>query len=96
MKIVKTIAVIIVLCILFSCNHGINPEEADKIKPGQTKQSGISGTIYYQNWPQGSLIDLRLVIFKNYLPVDIVGEVTSGEAIEYPDISLDSLPFYYL
>lgn len=82
---------VFLLWALFSCDHGINPEKTEEV---ETKDSGISGTIFYQNWPQDSLVDLRLVIFKNYPPADIVGEVTSGEAIAYPDISLGSLPFY--
>jgi hypothetical protein len=83
--------ILLILGFLFACDHGINPEEA---KENVTKSSGISGTIYYQNWPQDNLLDLRLVVFKNYPPADIVGEVTSGEAIAYPDISMGSLPFY--
>ena len=84
--------IILILFLLFSCDHGISPTKTEKIS--ETKSTGISGTIFYQNWPQDSLFDLRLVIFKNYPPADIVGEVTSGEAVAYPDISLSSLPFY--
>jgi len=93
MKILKSVSVIIfILCLLPSCDHGISPSKIEEI---ETKSTGISGTIFYQNWPpQDSLLDLRLVIFKNYPPANIVGEVTSGEAIAYPDISLGSLPFY--
>ena len=93
MKMLNNVTVImLILFVLFSCDHGISPTKAEK--DNETQNTGISGTIYYQNWPQDSLYDLRLVIFKNYPPADIVGEVTSGEAIAYPDISLNSLPFY--
>ena len=90
MKILNNINVIIfVLFLLFSCDHGINPTQTQK--DNETKSTGISGTIFYQNWPPpDSLLDLRLVIFKNYPPVDIVGEVLSGEAIAYPEISQGS------
>ena len=94
MKILNNIAVIfLILFYLFSCDHGISPTKTEK--DTETKNTGISGTIFYQNWPpQDSLLDLRIVIFKNYPPADIVGEVTGGEAIAYPDITLNSLPFY--
>lgn len=90
-KLINNFFILLILGFLFACDHGINPEKIDE---NATKSSGISGTIYYQNWPQDSLFDLRLVVFKNYPPADIVVEVTSGDAIAYPDISMGSLPFY--
>lgn len=91
-KINCKILIISFFLITQSCDHGINPEKPDQI---EQQFSGISGTIYYQNWPpQDSLLDLRLVVFKNYPPADIVSEVTTGEAIAYPEISLGALPFY--
>ena len=84
--------VLLIFGIFISCDHGIEPDGSPKT---ENKFSGISGTIYYQNWPPAdSLIDLRLVIFKKYPPADIVGEVTNGDAIAFPDITQGALPFY--
>ena len=75
-----------------SCDHGVDPKQSQNT---ENNISGISGTIYYQNWPPANFIyDLRLVIFKEYPPADIVGEVTNGDAIAYPDISQGALPFF--
>lgn len=42
---------------------------------------GIEGIINFRNWPaESTLVDLRLVAFKNYPPGDIVSEVMLGNA----------------
>lgn len=68
---------ILVLGILFACDHGIDPE---KIEETITTNSGISGTIFYKNWPPlppepDSLYNLKLVVYKEYPPQDLMGEV---------------------
>jgi hypothetical protein len=82
-----------ILCIIISifsnkCDHGLAPPEPER------KITGIRGTIYYQNWPPAiSIYDLRLVIFKHFPPDDIRSEVISGEAVVYPAIGDDPLPY---
>jgi hypothetical protein len=84
--------VLILTFIVLGCNHGLGPEE---IKP-EEKKTGISGTIWFQNWPPvDSLQHLRLVAFKSFPPADIVTELTSGQAYAYPTISdTNNLPFF--
>ena len=61
----------------------------------------MTGSISYLNWPPpdspppDSLIDLRLVVFKNYPPDSILLEVLTGNAIVYPALAATSgLPMY--
>ena len=86
------IIIVIGILILFinSCDHGLSPPEPEK------KITGISGTIYYQNWPPiDSLYDLRLVIFKNFPPPqDLFTEIFSGNATVYPEINKSHLPYH--
>jgi hypothetical protein len=78
------------LVYIYSCNHGLKPTE-----PQQSEKSGISGTIFYTNWPPAdSLIDLRLVVFKIYPPENIFEEISAGRAFVYPAIGPENLPFY--
>jgi hypothetical protein len=82
MKITKILFGILLL--FYACDHGIGPKE---------KQTGISGTIYYKNWPPVvELINLKLIVFKNFPPGNIINEVLSGEAIVYPEDLSTSLP----
>lgn len=79
--------------VFFGCNEGIQapPENSVVATPGL---SGFAGTITYKNWPPAdSLIDLRIVAFKNFPPKDIVSEVLSGQAIIYPALGGPNLPF---
>jgi hypothetical protein len=88
------ILIFYLLGILSSCDHGINPEEDDQNKYVPTGQSGIAGTIYYQNWPSAdSLYNLKLVAFKNYPPENIVDSVLSGSAIAHPTELEEHLPY---
>jgi len=65
-----------------SCDKGLTPPE-NRI----TISTGISGTVFFQNWPApDSLLDLRLVAFKNFPPDDIFVELLSGQAFAYPAI----------
>jgi hypothetical protein len=84
-----------ILCLIISifihkCDHGLEPPEPE------IKKTGISGIIYYQNWPPSDsiLYDLRLILFRNFPPQDIFSEVMSGEAVVYPAISDNHLPYY--
>jgi hypothetical protein len=55
--------------------------------------TGISGTIFYENWPTDSLRDLRLVVFKYYPPDSIKNEILGGRAFVYPGLTKKGLPF---
>ena len=81
---------IILLFVAWACDHGLAP-------PGETgpsKPTGISGIIYYQNWPpQDSVLNLKLVVFNDYPPGDIVTEVLNGNAKAYPEDLADRLPY---
>ena len=75
------IVTIVITFFLAGCDHGLEP-------PGENQRTAISGTITYQNWPPAdSLKDLRLVAFKEYPPLDIFFEITSGQAVVYPPIA---------
>lgn len=77
MKNQKIIFTIFLLVILLACDHGIAP------KPAQT---GISGTIYYKNWPPlEQILLLKLIIFEDFPPENIIDEVIGGRAIIYPE-----------
>ncbi len=83
------ITVILILISFFACDHGLAPPTGD-----QANISGISGIITYENWPADSLYDLRLTIFKNYPPEDILTEVIYGRATVYPGLSSPGLETY--
>ena len=93
--------IVFILFLLFSCDHGLDPETPEQDGPNPIIKTGLSGTIFYQNWPspdslsvQDSLYRLKLVVFKDYPPGDIVSQVTSGEAVAYPSDLDENLPFY--
>jgi hypothetical protein len=84
------IIVSVIIVYIYSCDHGLEPLESDQIE-----KTGISGTIYYTNWPTAdSLFDLRLVVFKIYPPENIIDELSAGRAYVYPAIGEESLPFF--
>jgi len=67
---------------LLGCNQGLSPEAAGP------SISGISGTLYFKNWPPvDSLFDLRLVVFKTFPPENILEAVVNQEAFAYPPIT---------
>jgi len=82
--------VVLSVCVflLFDCDHGLAPTDSET-------KTGIAGTITYQdNWPPAdSLKNLRLVVFKNFPPQDIIVEILTGEAFVYPPIDTTSLAF---
>ncbi len=84
----------VVLLVVAHCDKGLTPPEDQGI-------TGISGTIFFSNWPPpDSLFDLRLVAFKNFPPENILVEILNGNAYVFPSIETDSavvrkmLPFY--
>lgn len=80
----------VILIGIYSCDHGLKPTE-----PNEEQKAGISGTIFYTNWPSAdSLIDLRLVVFKVYPPENILEELSAGRAFVYPPIGENNLPFF--
>ncbi len=87
----KILLTVLLLAVLFTaCDKGIAPRE-----PG-LEESGIQGTIFFQNWPPpDSLFDLRLVAFREFPPENIILEIVNQQAFAYPSIN-DSLglPFY--
>ncbi len=72
---------------LFGCNHGLAPI---------TVQPGFGGTVRFVSaWPPAdSVLNLRVVAFRDYPPQNIITEVTSGSALVYPPIAASSLPTF--
>ncbi|MBN2365611.1 MAG: hypothetical protein EH225_06420 [Calditrichaeota bacterium] len=67
---------------LLNCNEGMSPSEPDR---GIT---GVSGTVYFTNWPPAdSIFDLRLILFRDFPPTDIQSAILSGQAVVYPAIT---------
>ena len=82
---------ILATMIFLFCDKGASPTDNN-----QTPQvSGVSGTVYYKNWPSpDSLKNIRLIVFKNYPPTNIVSEILSGQAVVYPALGdTVGLPF---
>lgn len=70
---------VISLLLSWKCDKGIGPKE--EYSSNQSLPYGISGTVYFKNWPpESSLVDLRLVAFKNYPPGNILEEVMQRQA----------------
>ncbi len=66
------------LFFITACNEGLQPQPP-------VEKSFISGLITYVNgkdkWPPpDSVIEIRVVAFKNYPPKDIIAEITNGNA----------------
>jgi len=79
-----------ILLLLVACNHGIAPTgtPSEPENPG-----GISGHIYYQNWPPPADVkNLKLIVFLEFPPDDIFSEVQTGRAIVHPSEFSESLP----
>ena len=73
--------------LLISCDHGIAPVEKEEPAP----VSGITGTIYYHNWPD-TVINLKIIAFKEFPPQNIFEEIQTGRAVAYPPELEVSLP----
>jgi hypothetical protein len=81
---------LLVVIIIYACNHGIGPTDTPD-KP--QNPGGISGQIYYQNWPPAEEVkNLKVIVFLEYPPDDILNEVQSGRAIVHPPELSVSLP----
>jgi hypothetical protein len=72
--------------LLCGCDKGLAP---------LNEPSGFSGVIRFQNWPpQDSVLDLRVVAFKQY-PTDSSGilvELLAGRAVVYPAVTGPGFP----
>ena len=83
----KKILLIIFLSLWFlKCDQGLSPEQEN------IQITGVSGTVYFQNWPPAdSLFDIRLVLFPVF-PADstIMDDIIAGRAIVYPGLSDDN------
>lgn len=87
----NNVFIIIFITIFFiECDKGLSPYDVEQVP------AGISGIVYFQNWPiQDSLYDIRVVAFRNYPPQNIVEEVLTGSAIVFPGLSEpDTISFY--
>lgn len=84
----KTPLIIFVVFLLITCDHGIGPDnESSNI-------TGISGTLYFMNWPPADSIKLlKMVVFYNFPPKDILSEVLNDSAFAYPAALTESLPY---
>ncbi len=73
----KIVFSLFILCVLaVGCDKGLSPI---------TEVTGISGTISFENWPPpDSLLDLRIVAFRQFPPQNIVTDILSQQAITYP------------
>ena len=73
-----------------ACNHGIAPTgtPSEPALPG-----AISGFIYYKNWPPAEEIkNLKLIVFLEFPPDNIILQVQSGRAVIHPPELSESLP----
>ena len=81
------------MLLIFSCDEGLSPEETEP------EISGVSGTVYFINWPPpnsappDTVFDIRLIIFPNFPPADFADEIISGRAILFPGLNDAKLPF---
>jgi hypothetical protein len=71
------VACLLALLLCPACDQGLAPDA-----PGvQAAVYGIKGTVHFKNWPpQDSIVDLRVVSFKNLPTQNILDEVLQGRA----------------
>ena len=87
MKIVTLLFLISMSISILTCDHGLMPAEEEKAK------MGLSGTVYYSNWPPADSIQLlKIVFFKTFPPQNIINEVLGGNASTYPLALSEGLP----
>jgi hypothetical protein len=86
----RVIPVLLLFPLLSACDEGLKPT------PTYVPRGTVSGLITYHNWPpRDSLVDLRLVAFTQFPPLNIVSSVLNGVAVVYPSINDTALvPFY--
>ena len=81
------------ILLFFYCDKGLSPET---VEPPFT---GISGTVYFINWPDPSspppdtVFDIRLILFPDFPPADFASEILSGRAVVFPGLNETKLPF---
>lgn len=75
--------------LITACDHGLSPVE----KEDPIMISGISGQINYINWPD-TVINLKIIVFKEFPPQNILVEIQTGKAVAYPAEFSESLPRY--
>jgi len=76
--------------IILTCSHGIDPSEPDS-KDGD---SGISGTIYFSNWPpEAEVFLLKVVVFYKFPPGNILEQVLTDSAFAFPAELTETLPY---
>lgn len=64
--------------LLTGCDRGLSPEPTS---PSGSGAHGISGSVVFTNWPpRDSVLDLRLVCFKNRPSSSIVSDILNGKA----------------
>ncbi|RMF56496.1 MAG: hypothetical protein D6748_13350 [Calditrichaeota bacterium] len=88
---------LVTISILYYCDKGLSPIPETSGGIEEDTLTGISGTVYFKNWPPpDSLYELRIVVFKKFPPENLIVEVLTGEAIIYPTALEDTvtLPFY--
>jgi hypothetical protein len=87
---------IIALTVIFGCDGGLEPEKKEVV---DTK-GYISGHVHFmdsgETWPpRDSVVELRVVAFKNYPPGNILAELFAGNAVYSDTLELfvDSASF---
>lgn len=87
------VASLISLLLCLACDQGLSPETPLP----QNRVYGISGTVHFKNWPRpDSIVDLRVVSFKNFPSQNIVNEVLQGRAAYTATLQpygADSIPY---
>jgi hypothetical protein len=75
-------------CILAAgCDKGLEPPAEIAPPPGV-----LSGMVRFLNWDSaGTVLDLRLVVFRNFPPGDIIHEVLEGRATVFPALGAGAL-----
>jgi len=87
MKIVTFSLLFLSSVLTVSCDHGLKPPDLEREK------TGLSGTIYYSNWPPAdSIVLLKVVFFKTFPPSNILQEIVSSNAKTYPVALDEGLP----
>lgn len=77
-----------------SCDQGLAPPAPGVLPAGR---GAVTGVVRYRNWPpRDSLLDLRIVLFRNYPPGNIVSEVTQGRAAVHPPLGDTALVPYFV
>ena len=75
---------------IYTCDHGLHPPTESS-----SAKTGISGLILYNNWPPAdSIFELRLVVFRDFPPTNIVAELLNQRAFVYPALADSSLPYF--